>query len=168
MTEQSSLFKTTPDLSRSEKTKKSRAETSDLTLWAINYMNDSGQFRVHRSNNTHPPIIKRSKKEFNYFDEDGRSFVFIYDHVEIMYKKNSIKQNILDISGVVLPYNGNDNLAGHHIECEVKTGSDSLSEGQSERIALLKKAGAISFVFDSKETFLIQIKKFMVDKKLAF
>jgi hypothetical protein len=166
--EQSTLFKTTPDLSRNEKTKKSRQNTADLTLWAINYLNDSGQFRVHRSNNTHPPIIKRSKKEFNAFDENGKPIVFTYDSVEIMYKKNSIKQKILDISGVVLPYNGNANLAGHHIECEVKTGSDSLSEGQSERIALLKKAGAISFVFDSKETFLIQIDKFMVNKLLAF
>lgn len=168
MESHSTLFKTPKQLSRNEKTKKSRAATSDLTLWAINYMNDSGQFRVHRSNNTHPPIIKRSKKEFNAFDINGKPIVFTYDSVEIMYKRNSIKQKILDISGVVLPYNGNDNLAGHHIECEVKTGSDSLSEGQSERIALLKKAGAISFVFDSKETFLIQIKKFMVSKPLAF
>lgn|GEM_PF-4772454 len=163
-----SLFGDIKQFSRSEKTKASRKVTSELTQWAINYLNDSGQFRVHRSNNTHPPIIKRSKKEFNAFDASGKPIVFTYDHIEVMYKKNSIKQKILDISGIVLAYNSNDNLAGKHFEAEVKTGDDSLSEGQSERIKLIKKNGGISFVFDSKETFLMQIQKFMVDKALAF
>lgn len=162
------LFGEAKELSRSEKTKISRQATASLTLWAINYLNDSGQFRVHRSNNTHPPIIKRSKKEFNAFNANGKPIVFTYDHIDVMYKKNSIKQKILDISGIVLPYNGNDIWSGKHLECEVKTGDDSLSEGQKERIALIKSANGISFVFDSKETFLMQIKKFMVQKTMAF
>lgn len=155
-------------LSRAEKMRISRKKTADLTLFAINFLNDSMQFRAHRSNNTHPPIIKRSKKEFNAFDKYGKPIAFTYDHIEVMYKKNSIKQKILDISGLVLPYNGNEKWAGKHLECEVKTGDDSLSDGQRERISLIKKAGGISFVFDSEETFLMQIQPFMVEKKYAF
>lgn len=162
------LFSDKPDLTRQQKTKASRKATADLTMWAINFLNDSMQFRVHRSNNTHPPIIKREKRKFEAFDADGNPIVFEYTHVDLMYKKNSIKQKILDISGIVLPYNGNDKWAGKHCEFEVKTGDDSLSEGQKERIALIKKAGGISFVFDSKETFLMQIKPFMVEAKYAF
>lgn len=162
------LFGEVKVLSRSEKTKKSRKATSELTKWAIDFLNDSGQFIAHRSNNAHPPLIKRTKKEFKAFDENGKPIIFNYEQVEVFYKQHSIKQKILDISGVVLPYNGNEKWAGKHLECEVKTGDDSLSDGQKERISALTKAGAISFVFDSEETFLIQIKKFMVNKEYAF
>lgn len=162
------LFSDKPDLTRQQKTKASRKATSDLTLWAINFLNDSMQFRVHRSNNTHPPIIKREKKRFAYLDENHIQQFFEFEEVTMFYKKNSIKQKILDISGIVLPYNGNEKWAGKHFEAEIKTGDDSLSDGQKERIALIRSAGGISFVFDSKETFLFQIKPFMVEKKYAF
>lgn len=108
------LFSDKPDLTRQQKTKASRKATSDLTLWAINFLNDSMQFRVHRSNNTHPPIIKREKKRFTYLDENHIQQFFEFEEVTMFYKKNSIKQKILDISGIVLPYNGNEKLAGKH------------------------------------------------------
>ena len=85
-----------------------------------------------------------------------------------MFRKNNVKEKILDISGIVLPYNGNDLWAGKHFEIESKVGNDSLSEGQAERIKLIKSAGGISFVFSDWETFMFQIKKYMVDRKLAF
>ncbi len=178
-----------PEQTRQQKTKASRKATGDLTRWAIDWMNDTLQFKVHRSNNIPSPIIKREKrqfeyqapgelKEFRYHDEHGEiqifnyydfsTKVFEYDAVDIMFKKGNIKERILDISGIVLPYNGNDQFAGRHVEIEVKRGKDSLSPEQAERIEMLKKAGGITFVFDSEATFLHQIRPYMVERKLAF
>lgn len=162
------LFGNTKELSRSEKAKKSRKVTSDLTRWAIDFLNDSQQFQVNRSNNFPSPRITKSKTVFEYIDQEGNPQKFEYDEVSIHFKKGNIKESILDISGFVLPYNGNDSLAGKHIEIEVKTGKDSLSEGQIKRIEDIKKAGGISFMFDSKDSFMHQIRPFMVEKKLAF
>lgn len=160
--EQSTLFKTAPDLSRNEKLKKSKKVSADLTQWAIDYLNNSNQFLVHRSNNTPSTRIVKKPKVFNAFDKVGNPITFKYDEVEIFFKKGNIKKTILDISGFSL----NNNAT--HIELEVKTGKDSLSEGQIKRIEDIKAAGGISFAFNDKESFLWQIKPFIKQKPLAF
>jgi hypothetical protein len=160
--EQSTLFKTTKELSRNEKLRKSKKVTADLTQWAIDYLNDSNQFLVHRSNNTPSTRIVKTPKIFKAFDKDGNPITFEYDEVEIFFKKGNIKKTILDISGFCL-----DGKATH-IELEVKTGKDSLSEGQIKRIEDIKSAGGISFAFKDKESFLWQIKPFVRERKQAF
>lgn len=157
-----------PEHTRQQKSKASRKVTSDLTKEVIDWLNDSMQFKVHRSNNIPSPIIKRETDYIDAWDEYGNPKKYEYTKVTTMFKKNNVKEKILDISGFVVPYNGNDAWAGHHIEIEVKTGTDSLSEGQTLRIQSIKKAGGISFVFDSMHTFLFQIKPYMVERKLAF
>jgi hypothetical protein len=154
------LFGSSKQLSRSEKMKISRKATTDLTFQIIKWLNDSGQFRVHRSNNFPGQRIVRKKMVYSCFNSKGEPVDFEYDSVEIFFKANNIKETILDISGFILPYNGNVNLAGKHLEIEVKTGKDSLSDGQIQRINDVSAAGGVSFVFDSMETFLIQIKKY--------
>lgn len=155
-------------LTRQEKMKISRKATTDLTKDVINFLNKSMQFQVHRSNNFPSPRITRKPVVIDLFDAVGNPVHIEYDDVKIHFKSNNIKETILDISGFVLPYNGNTHLAGIHIELEVKTGKDELSEGQIKRIKDIKAAGGISFVFDSMQTFLYQIKPYMVEKKLAF
>lgn len=163
------LFETQkPELTRQQKLIKSKKNTSDLTRWAIDFLNDSGQFQVHRSNNFPSQRITREKKRFAYLDENHIQCFFEFEEVKIMFKKGNIKDTILDISGFVLPYNGNDQWASRHIELEVKTGKDSLSDGQIKRIEDICAAGGISFAFNSKEMFLHRIKMYMVDRKLAF
>lgn len=157
-----------PELTRQEKGKKTRKVTSDLTKDAIDYLNQSMQFKVHRSNNIPSPILKREIGYIDAFDQQGQPKKYEYEKITTMFRKHNVKEKILDISGIVLPYNGNDIWAGHLIEIEVKTGKDTLSEGQIERINLIKEAGGISFVFSDWETFLFQIKKYMVPRKLAF
>ncbi len=155
-------------ISRSQKMLNSRKITSSLTVWVINYLNDSGQFHVHRSNNIASPIIKREMAYIDAFDENGNPKKFPYEKITTMFKKGNIKETILDISGFVLPYNNNDEWAGKHIELEVKTGKDSLSDEQIKRIENICDAGGISFAFNSKEMFLYRIKPYMVERKLAF
>lgn len=157
-----------PEKTRRERLIKSRRDTTDLTKDVIEWLNATQQFKVHRSNNFPSQRITRKPVIVNAFDSTGKPIEIKYDQVEIHFKKNNIKEKILDISGFVLPYNGNDSIAGHHIELEVKTKKDTLSEGQIERIHQVKRAGGISFVFDTMETFLLQIKPFIVEKKLAF
>jgi hypothetical protein len=149
-----------PELSKSEKLKKSRKVTTDLTRQVIDWLNNTMQFKVHRSNNFPSPRISRTKEQFKYQDSNGDEQVFEYDKVEIFFKKNNIKEKILDISGFRIG-------DGKHIEIEVKTGKDELSEGQVNRIKEITAAGGISFVFDSMETFLMQIKPY-VETKYAF
>lgn len=171
------LFETKPELTRHQKLLKSKQHTAELTKWAIDFLNNSGQFQVNRSNNFPSPRITRGKATFKYFSILGNvetktdhwaEITFEYDDVDIHFKKGNIKETILDISGFVLPYNGNDKWVSKHIELEVKTGKDSLSDGQIKRISDINKSGGISFHFSNKETFLLQIKKFMVERKLAF
>jgi hypothetical protein len=156
------------DLTRQQKTKASRKITSDLTKDVIDWMNESMQFKVHRSNNIPSPIIKRETAFIDAFDQEGNPKQYPYEKITTMFRKNNIKEKILDISGIVLVYNGNDIWAGKHVEIESKVGKDSLSEGQIERIKLIKQAGGISFVFSDWKTFLFQIKPYMVERKLAF
>jgi hypothetical protein len=160
----SNLFGT-PELTRQEKTKKSRKNTSDLTKEVIDYLNKSGLFIVHRSNNIPAPIIKREKKIIKAVDETGKLFDFTYEDVQIMFKAKNIKEKILDISGFTTKLNTRG--GGIHLEIEVKTGKDELSEGQIERIKKIKEAGGISFVFSDMETFLHQIKPYM-ERPLPF
>lgn len=157
-----------PELTRQQKGKASRKVTSDLTKQVIDWLNASMQFRVHRSNNIPSPIIKREMAYIEAFDQYGNPKKFEYERITTMFKKHNVKEKILDISGIVLPYNGNDHIAGHLIEIEVKTGKDSLSEGQVERIKMIKEAGGISFVFSDWNTFMFQIKPYMMERKLAF
>lgn len=162
------LFGTSKELSRADKMRASRKATTDLTRKVIDWLNETQQFHVHRSNNFPSPRITRNKAEFKYIDSNNEQQIFEYDEVEIHFKKGNIKESILDISGIVLPYNMNDSIAGHVIELEVKTGKDSLSEGQINRINVIKKAGGISFVFSDWHTFMIQITPYLVERKLAF
>jgi len=150
-----------PELTRNQKTKASRRITAELTKWVIDYLNDSGQFEVHRSNNIPAPIIKRENAFIDAFDENGNPKQYPYEKVTTMFRKNNIKKKILDVSGFRLS-------DGLHIELECKTGNDELSEGQTERIKKVKSAGGIAFIFSNKETFLMQIEKHLTPKKLAF
>lgn len=154
--------------SRKEKLIKSRKATTDLTFKVVQWLNDSQQFRCHRSNNSPGHRISREKKIFEAFDKDGNPIKFEYEDVKIFFKKNNIKDTILDVSGIVLPYNGNEKWAGHHVELECKTGKDTLSTEQAQRIKDIRDAGGISFVFSDMETFLFQIRSFVVDKLKAF
>lgn len=153
------LFGDAKELSRKDKLKKSKAFTASLTVFAIDYLNANG-FVCHRSNNTPSTRITKKPVIIKAFDKDGKPIEIKYDEVSINFKKGNIKATILDISGV-----RND---GVHTELEVKTGKDSLSEAQIDRIKTLKSFGAISFAFSDKETFLLQIKPFVPSKKLAF
>jgi len=147
------------ELSKADKLKKAKKITADLTNFAIDYLNNSGIFMVHRSNNTPSTRISKQEKVFKAFDENGNPIEFKYMDVSINFKKGNIKDTILDISGI-----RND---GVHIELEVKTGKDTLSDNQIERIRLLKSFKGISFAFKDKETFLLQIGPYM-KRELAF
>lgn len=149
----------TKELSRNEKLKKSKSVTANLTQWAIDYLNSNG-FICHRSNNFPSQRITRKPVVINAFDALRKPLEIKYDAVEIHFKKNNIKNTVLDISGF------RDD--GVHIELEVKTGKDTLSETQIERIATIKKHGGISFAFQDKETFMLQIKPYIKPKPLAF
>lgn len=157
------------NLTRSDKMRISRKKTTELTKWAIDWMNETKQFQVHRSNNFPSPRITRKPIVIDAYDKCGKPIQIKYEKVDIHFKSNNIIESILDISGFVLPYNGNDKWASKHVEIEVKgSKGDTLSDGQKKRIADIKAAGGISFVFDNEETFLLQIQPYMVDKKLAF
>lgn len=148
-------------LSRSEKMLASRKSTTDFTKEAIKWLNDTGQLICHRSNNHPGHRLSREKKEFKAFDEFGLPIVFEYEKVEIYFKSNNIKETILDISGFRIS-------DGLHLEIEVKTKKDTLSQGQKDRIETIKKAGGISFVIDSMETLKLQIQPYLIERKLAF
>jgi hypothetical protein len=157
--EQSTLFKTPKQLSRNEKLRKSKKVTADLTSECIDYLNANG-FICHRSNNFPSQRITRKPIVINAFDATGKPLVIKYEEVNINYKKNNIKNTILDISGF-----RND---GIHTELEVKSGKDELSDEQIKRIKDIKAAGGISFAFKDKESFLWQIKPFIKPRALAF
>lgn len=134
---------------RNAKTKRSRQATNDFQKWCVDYLNDSREFEVHRQNNI-PSTITEIK-----ILSDGTT------ETKTFHRANTIKKTVLDIGGFRLS-------DGRHLEIEVKTGKDTLSKDQKERLALLQKAGAISFVASDRETFKLQIEKYMVPKKLAF
>lgn len=161
----SNLFNN-PELTRQEKIKKSRKITNDLTTWAIKYMNDSGQFKMNRSNNIPSTRVEVKQEIIHAFDQLGHPIEIITNHVLHHFKSNQKQFAILDISGFTLPYNGS--VGGIHVELEVKTGKDTLKPDQIERIQSIRSAGGISFVFSDKETFLMQIKQHMKAKPLAF
>lgn len=142
------LFGNTKELTSKEKLIKSRKATTDLTKWAISYLNDNG-FIAWRQNN-----IPSTRSEIT-LKADGTK------ETKFHFKKNNITFKLLDIAAV-------NKETGVYFEIELKTGTDKLSEGQRERIESLKKANAISFAFKDKETFLIQIKAFIKPKPLAF
>lgn len=137
------------ELSRNEKLKKSRKITTDVTKWAIDYLNDSGQFIAWRQNN-----IPSTRSEITIKPDGSKETKF-------HFKKNQITFKLLDIAAV-------QKETGKYCEFEVKTGADKLSTGQIERLQSLKNAGAISFAFSDKETFIHQIKPYLIDRKLAF
>jgi len=150
-----------PELTRKEKMVKSRKLTTDLTKDVIKWLNDTGQFHVHRSNNFPSPRITRTPMEYDCYNKEGQPVTFKYEKVDIHFKSNNIKEAILDISGFTTD-------TARHIELEVKTKNDTLSDAQATRIKAIKEAGGISFVFDTMETFLFQIKPFIKEWPLAF
>lgn len=154
------LFETQPELTRHEKLLKAKKVTADLTRWAIDYLNNSGVFKVHRSNNFPGQRLVKKEAIVNAFDKNGNPIEIKYDKIEIHFKSNNIKNTILDISGF--------RSDGVHTELEVKTAKDKLSDEQIKRIKDIKNAGAISFSFSDRDTFLMQIKKYMIDKPDAF
>lgn len=143
------LFGKQNDLTRSEKTKISRKATNTLTAYCIDYLNKSGAFIAWRQNN-----IPSTRSE-TIIKADGTT------ETKFHFKKGQIKFKLLDIAAVQIG-------TAKYFELEVKTGKDTLSEGQRLRITELNKSGAVAFVFDSKETFLMQIKKHLDNKPLAF
>jgi hypothetical protein len=137
------------DLTSKEKLIKSRKITTNLTKWAIDYLNDSEQFICWRQNN-----IPSTRSETT-FKPDGTK------DVKFHFKKNNVTFKLLDIAAV-------NKATGQYFELEVKTGKDKLSPGQQDRINALKLANAVSFAFSDKETFLIQIKPYLLPRKPAF
>lgn len=149
-----------PELTRTEKMRAARKGTTDLTAWAINYLNNTGVFHVHRSNNFPSQRITKKEVVVNAFDEFGKPIEIKYEKVDIHFKSNNIKETILDISGF--------RADGIHFEAEVKTGKDKLSEGQVKRIKDITNSGGIAFWFTDKVNFMAQIEKYIIEKKYAF
>lgn len=148
------------NVSRADKMRIARKKTNELTKWAIDWLNESQQFQVHRSNNFPSQRITRKWEVFKAYDKTGKPVEFKYEKVEIHFKANNITEKILDISGF--------RKDGLHFEIEVKTGKDALSEGQLKRINDIKKSGGISFVFNDQQTFLMQMEKYILPKQYAF
>ncbi len=147
--EQSTLFKTTKQLSPKEKLIKSRKATTDLTKEIIQWLNDSGQFIAWRQNN-----IPSTRTEV-IIKPDGTK------DTKFHFKKNNVTFKLLDIAAIQIE-------TGIYCEFELKKGADKLSEGQKERIRSLKAANAICFAFYDKETFMHQIKPFVREREPAF
>lgn len=144
----SDLFGNAKELTSKEKLIKSRKVTTDLTKWAISYLNENG-FIAWRQNN-----IPSTRSEIT-LKADGTK------ETKFHFKKNNITFKLLDIAAI-------NKETGVYYELELKTGTDKLSEGQKERIEALKKANAISFAFKDKETFILQIKPYIKPRPLAF
>ena len=85
------------ELSRTDKMRKSRRNTTDLTKEAVEYINNTGQFSVLRSNNIPSYRTQKVTKTLNAFDENGDLFVYEYETIEIHHKRANIKEAILDI-----------------------------------------------------------------------
>lgn len=146
------------ELSMADKTKISRNQTNQLTRKVIDWLNDSGQFRAHRSSNAPGTRLANEEKQITGKLPNG-DIVTITAIIPVVYhKKNQMEFAILDISGFRL----SDSV---HLEIEVKTKTDTLSKEQAERIADIKANNGISFVFDTFETFLLQIKKYLVSNQ---
>lgn len=154
------LFGSKKELSRSDKMRLSRKATNELTSDAINYLNKTNQFMVHRQNNI--PSTRLSKKEIihNVFDKEGNPVIIKYEEITVSFKSNQKQFALLDIAGFT--------KHGIHIELEVKTGNDKLKSDQADRIKSIKDTGGISFVFDSMKTLKVQIKPFLEERKPAF
>lgn len=149
------------ELSRADKMRISRKITNKLTSDAIDWLNSTGHFTVHRQNNIPSTRLANEEKQIEGKLANGQLVTVIAVIPVVYHKKNQKEFALLDIAG----YRLSD---GKHVEIEVKSGKDTLSSDQKERIEMLKKAECISFAFSDMETLRIQIKPFMADPKLAF
>lgn len=155
------LFSQSEPLSRADKMRITRKLTNKLTKDAIDWINDTGQFKVHRQNNIPSYRLGTKKMEIPTFNEQGKPCVLEIEVPEIFHKKNNVKVTLLDIAG----FRVSD---GVHLEIEVKYGKDTLTKEQKERIKSIQAAGGISFSISSLETLQLQLKPFMQERKPAF
>lgn len=146
---------------RKAKLQASRKQTTDLTRWCINYMNDTGEFKVWRNNNipsTRTEIITRKDKV-----EIGPG---IFQEVDVKDVKHHFKKNQKEVSTLdIIGYRISDGL---HLELDVKRAKDTLDKDQASHMQAMQKAGCISFSITDKETFKVQIKQYMKPRTLAF
>lgn len=159
------------EYSRAEKMRIARDLTNKLTREAINYLNSTGQFKVHRQNNIPSTRLANEDKEI-----EGKlivngvvtdQVVKVMANIPVVYHKKGQKEvALLDIAGFSLPIG--DDPGGLHVELEVKRGSDTLKDDQAERIKEVTKSGGISFVFTSMEDLKIKIKPFLRQRPPAF
>lgn len=155
------LFGIEKQLSRQDKMRKSRKLTNEFQAFVINFLNDTGQFKVWRNNNIPSTRHEVVKEVINAYDKDGNEIEIITEHVKVNFKKNQKTVSTFDLIG----YRISDGL---HLEIEIKVGKDKLDEDQQSHMNDLQKSGCISFATGSKETFLLQIEKYMVEKALMF
>ena len=155
------------ELSRSDKMKATRKLTNKLTAEAIDWLNSTGQFLVHRQNNIPSTRLAQEAKTMMGKVVATGDMVEVEVVIPVVYHKKGQKEfALLDIAGVTLPYQGRP--GGIHCEIEVKYGSDTLKPDQKERIKSIQDAGGISFSISSMETLKLQVKKYMVEPGLAF
>lgn len=154
------LFETKLELTRHQKLIKSRKITTDLTKKIIDYLNDSGCFKVWRNNNIPSTRHEVVEEIINAFDRLGNPIEIKTEHVKVNFKKNQKTVSTLDLIG----YRISDGL---HLEIEIKTGKDKLDSDQQSHLNDLQKSKCISFATSNFEAFLIQIQPYKIHK-LAF
>lgn len=159
------------ELTRKEKMSKSRKITTDLTRDAINYINDTKQFIVHRQNNI--PSTRLAKEidaaeplnkdgeAITVYDIDGKPVEIFTEQLKTYYKKNQKEFALLDIAGFRIS-------DGVHLEIEVKTGKDKLKQDQKDRIKSIRDTGGISFAFSDMKMLKILIEPYLQQYKPAF
>lgn len=155
------LFGKIKELTRIEKLRASRKATNEFQTWVIKWLNDTGQFKAWRNNNIPSTRHQIVEEVFNVFDKDGNPMQIKTQHVKVNFKKNQKTVSTFDIIG----FRKSD---GRHLEIEIKKGKDTLDAEQLEHMNDLQDAKAISFATGNKETFLLQIDKFVTQRKLAF
>lgn len=151
------LFETKPELTRHQKLVKSRKITTDLTKKIIDYLNNSGCFKVWRNNNIPSTRHEIVEEIIQAFDKDGNPIEIKTQHVKVNFKRSQKTVSTLDIIGFRL-------VDGLHIEIELKTGKDRLDADQQSHLNDLQKAKCISFATSDFEMFLIQIEPYRIYK----
>jgi hypothetical protein len=146
--------------SRADKMRETRKKTNEFQKWVIDYLNNTGQFKVWRNNNI-PSTRKSLQKQ--WMQGTTRSGQII--EVEVLVEKVHFKAHQTDVSTFdVIGFRIWD---GRHVEIEVKYGNDKLDVDQKKHLADLQKSDAISFVATGKDLLKKQIDPYMKED-LAF
>lgn len=155
------LFGVTKELTRTEKLRKSRKATNEFQKWVIDWLNDSGQFKVWRNNNIPSTRHQIVTNVIHAFDKEGNPIEIITEHVKVNFKKNQKTVSTFDVIG----FRKKDGL---HLEIEIKVGKDTLDTDQKDHMNDLHTSKCVSFAVGDKYTFEQQISRWMDAKTLAF